>query len=93
MSEIEPSNPSTDQLNGSTIDFTDTKIAFSAKTDSELKKMGRLFSLMNKSALVNIGSKLGLIAIKLRLPFVNYIVKNTIFQQFCGGENLMDCQK
>lgn len=92
MSETKPSNLST-ELNGSNIDFKDTKIAFSAKSDSELKKMGRLFSLMNKSALVNVGSKLGLIAIKLRLPFVDYIVKNTIFQQFCGGENLMDCQK
>jgi proline dehydrogenase len=91
MSEIEPSNP-IPQLSASNIDFTDTEIAFSAKTDSELKKMGRLFGLMNKSTLVNIGSKLGLIAIKLRLPFVDYLVKNTIFQQFCGGENLMDCQ-
>jgi len=48
---------------------------------------------MNKSALVDIGSKLGLIAIKLRLPFVNYIVKQTIFQHFCGGESLSDCQE
>lgn len=76
-----------------TIDFTDTEIAFSTKTDKELSKMGKLFTLMNKSALVNIGSKLGLIAFKLRLPFVDYVVRNTIFQQFCGGENLMDCQK
>lgn len=74
------------------IDFTDTEIAFSTKSDKELKKMSWLFSLMNKNALVNIGSKLGLVAFKLRLPFVDYIVKNTIFQQFCGGENLMDCQ-
>jgi len=74
------------------IDFTDTEIAFSTKSDAELKSMGRLFSLMNKSALVNVGSKLGLIAFKLRLPFVDYIVRKTIFQQFCGGENLMDCQ-
>jgi len=74
------------------IDFTDTEIAFSTKTDKELSKMGKLFTLMNKSALVNIGSKLGLIAFKLRLPFVDYIVRNTIFEHFCGGENLMDCQ-
>lgn len=79
--------------NSHSIDFTDTKIAFSARTDKELKKMSLLFRLMNKSALVNIGSKLGLVAIKLRLPFVDYIVKQTIFQQFCGGENLMDCQE
>lgn len=92
MSESEPPNPIREKANSDNIDFTDTEIAFSAKTDKELKKMGRLFGLMNKSALVNVGSKLGLIAIKLRLPFVDYVVKQTIFQQFCGGENLMDCQ-
>lgn len=75
------------------IDFTDTEIAFSTKTDKELKKMSFLFLMMNKSTLVNIGSKLGLIAFKLRLPFVNYAVRHTIFQQFCGGEDLKDCQK
>ena len=75
-----------------TIDFSDTEIAFSTKSDKELKKMGRLFALMNKSALVNIGSKLGLLAFKLKMPFVDYFVRHTIFEQFCGGENLMDCQ-
>jgi proline dehydrogenase len=92
MRESELSNLGS-KMNSDSIDFTDTKIAFSAKTDKELIKMGRLFGLMNKSALVTVGSKLGLIAIKLRLPFVDYIVKQTIFQQFCGGENLLDCQK
>ena len=91
MSGPEPSNPSGIK-NSDSIDFTNTKIAFSAKSDKELKKMGHLFGLMDKSALVNIGSKLGLVAFKLRLPFVDYIVKQTIFQQFCGGENLLDCQ-
>ena len=75
------------------IDFTNTEIAFSTKTDKELKKMSFLFTMMNKSALVNIASKLGLLAFKLRLPFVDYAVRHTIFQQFCGGENLLDCQK
>jgi len=93
MSESQPSNLSNVNRNSNSIDFTDTEIAFSAKTDKELKKMAKLFGLMNKSALVDIGSKLGLIAIKLRLPFVNYIVKQTIFQHFCGGESLSDCQE
>jgi len=91
MSESEPPIPGRGSSVKS-IDFTNTEIAFSAKTDKELKKMSKLFGLMNKSALVNIGSKLGLLAFKLRLPFVDFFVKRTIFQQFCGGENLMDCQ-
>ena len=50
-----------------TIDFTDTEIAFSTKSDKELKKMSQLFGLMNKNALVNIGSKLGLIAFQIKI--------------------------
>ena len=95
MKEVQIGDPGPSSNNGlgaQSIDFTNTEIAFSTKSDAELKKMGRLFSLMNKNALVNVGSKLGLIAFKLRLPFVDYIVRNTIFKQFCGGENLMDCQ-
>lgn len=75
------------------VDFKNTEIAFSHKSDKELKKTYRLFKLMNKSSLVQIGSALGLIAVKLRLPLSNYIVKQTIFDQFVGGENLLDCQE
>jgi len=31
-------------------------------------------------------------AMRLRLPLVERIVKSTIFPQFCGGTNLLDCQ-
>ena len=75
------------------IDYTNTEIAFSTKSDKELLKMRKLFAFMNKNILVNVGSKLGLLAFKLRLPFIDYIVRITIFKQFCGGENLLDCQK
>jgi proline dehydrogenase len=74
------------------VDFSNTEIAFSNKSDKELKKTAWLFKMMSKNALVNVGSQLGLIAVKLRLPFVETIIKNTIFEQFCGGQNLMDCQ-
>lgn len=83
MSEPEPS---------SRIDFQNTEIAFSQKSDKELKKTTKLYSLMNNNFLVNMGSSLGLLAIKLRLPFVKPILRKTMFQQFCGGESLLDCQ-
>lgn len=78
---------------GSTIDFGNTEIAFSNKSDKELRKMHKLFRLMKMPTLTNIGSKLGLIAIKLRLPFAETAIKYTIFEQFCGGESLLDCQE
>ncbi len=75
------------------VDFSDTRTAFAEKSDAELKKAAWLFGLMNKHWLVGIGSKVGLAAIRLHLPFVESVVKNTIFEQFCGGTTLLQCQK
>lgn len=75
------------------VDFSNTQIAFANKSDKQLKKASQLFSLMNKSTLVNLGSKLGLMAVKLNLPFTKSIIRGTIFEHFCGGENLLDCQE
>jgi proline dehydrogenase len=74
------------------LDFQDTAIAFSSKSDRELKKTARLFSLMNKKWLVDIGSKVGLAAFKYKLPFASTMVEATIFDLFCGGKTLLDCQ-
>ena len=77
----------------SKLDFDNTEIAFSYKSDSELKKVKWLFSLMNNSGLVKLGSLFTPLALKLRLPFVRSAIKSTIFKQFVGGENLLDTQK
>lgn len=74
------------------LNFENTEIAFSHKSDRELKKTAWLFNLMNNSTLVNVGSKLGLYAVKWRVPFSEFAVRHTIFPQFCGGESLLDCQ-
>ena len=60
------------------LSFTNTEIAFSSKSNSELKNTYRLFKLMNNSRLVSIGSVLTLWAVKLRIPFINYLIKKTI---------------
>jgi proline dehydrogenase len=85
-----------DVMNGKkepAVDLYDTAIAFKSKSDSELRKSAWLFGLMNKHWLVGIGSSIGLAAIKMHLPFVETVVKNTIFDQFCGGTTLLECQK
>ncbi len=74
------------------VDFKNTEVAFSSKTDKELKQMAWLFALMNKKWLVDLGSPLALWAIKLRLPFTETIIKKTIFKQFVGGKTLLECQ-
>ncbi|MFK8103758.1 MAG: proline dehydrogenase family protein [Saprospiraceae bacterium] len=75
------------------IDFSNTEIAFSDKSDQDLRKTALLFSLMNKPWLVNIGSSLGLKAIKWGLPFAKSVIKATIFEQFVGGTTLLETQK
>lgn len=75
------------------IDFNNTEIAFADKSNKDLKKSEWLFSMMNKSWLVKIGASVANFTMKIRFPFSELVIKNTIFSHFCGGENLMQCQK
>ena len=69
------------------ISFDNTEFAFEYKTDKQLKKASFLFSMMGKPWLVKMGTRLTPWAIKAGLP-VKGIIRNTIFQQFVGGETL-----
>jgi proline dehydrogenase len=73
------------------LDFGDTKTAFADKSDSELRDKQRLFRLMNSPVLNGIGTKTAQIALSLHLP-VEWLIKNTVFTQFCGGETIEECQ-
>jgi len=70
--------------------FNNTKRAFSLKSDKELKKAIFIFKSMSRSWMVSIGTWLTKSTIKLRLP-VEGLIKNTIFEQFCGGETKEEC--
>lgn len=72
------------------LDFKNTKNAFSYKSDRQLKQSLWLFRMMNNKALVSIGSMLTPISLRLNLPFVQSLLKSTIFRQFVGGQNLHD---
>ncbi len=69
------------------ISFDNTEFAFEYKTVKQLKKASFLFSMMGKPWLVKMGTRLTPWAIKAGLP-VKGIIRNTIFQQFVGGETL-----
>ena len=77
---------------GPRIDFSDTQVAFSSKTDKELKRTAWLFKMMNNSTLVKVGSSLASIAIKFKLPFTKAIIRNTVYEHFCGGRDIFECQ-
>ncbi|MEH0156117.1 proline dehydrogenase family protein [Limibacter armeniacum] len=73
------------------LSFTDTQIAFSSKSDSELMKTYALFASMDYPSLVKVGTFLISGAFKINLP-IKPLVKHTLFTQFCGGESIKDCQ-
>ncbi len=74
--------------NDAFISFDNTEYAFEYKKDNELKKAHFLFSSMGKPWLINLGLKVTPWAIKWNLPFTKPVIRNTIFQQFVGGETL-----
>jgi len=67
--------------------FDDTQLAYAHKSNRELSKSHWLFTLMNYPWLVDIGARLATWALRHRLP-VQWLIKHTIYEQFCGGENL-----
>ncbi len=71
--------------------FEDTAVAFAQKSDAELRRMYWLFATMNNPRLVRWGTRVLTGALKLRLP-VAPLVRPTVFQHFCGGETIADCE-
>ncbi len=74
------------------INFEDTAIGFASKSTEELKKTYLLFLSMRYSWMVDIGTFLTNIALRLNLPVKN-IIKKTLFRQFCGGVSIKDCSE
>jgi len=73
------------------LDFQNTEIAFADKSDAELREKHRIFKLMNSPILNEIGTRSAKLALSLNLP-VEWLIKKTVFEQFCGGETIDECQ-
>ncbi len=76
----------------SNIAFSDTTIAFSYKSDKELKKSYWLFSSINNPLLSKVGANIMKFALKVKLP-VKGIIRKTVFAHFCGGESIDQCDR
>lgn len=75
-----------------TVNFDDTEIAYQTFSNDHLKFSYMMYLAMKNPTLVHLSTSALEMAIKLKLP-VSKIVKETIYRQFCGGENLDDCKK
>ena len=69
-----------------------TKNGFILKSNFELKKAYFLFKVISSRTLTNLGKNILELSLKLKLP-VLFIVKATVFRQFCSGENLQESFK
>lgn len=69
------------------VNFDNTEKAFAYKSDVQLKKARFLFSAMQFTPLVKLGTVITPWAIKSGLP-IKSLVKKTLFEQFVGGESL-----
>jgi proline dehydrogenase len=70
------------------ISFDNTENAFKGKTNSDLNRSYWLFKLIGNPSLVKMGATFG--PFSLNIGF-KPLIKNTIFKQFVGGENIDDC--
>jgi proline dehydrogenase len=72
--------------------FDNTFIAFQSKSKKNLLKAYWLFRFMSWNKLTKIGTYFVKIALWAPLG-AKKIIKNTLYQQFCGGETLAECEQ
>ena len=76
----------------SNVHFDDTQVAFSYKSDRELKKANFIFSVVNNPTISSIATSLAKAGLALHLP-VKGLIKSTVFQHFCGGEDIAQSER
>lgn len=74
------------------LDFNNLEVAFSSKSEGELKNAYLLFRTIKSPGMVKFLKRASNFAIKLNLP-IGWAVKPTLYKQFVGGETLEDCNK
>lgn len=79
-------------INNKKISFDDTSVAFSSKSNKELRRSYILFAVMDKNLIVKLGTILVNAALNLKLP-VKKLIRNNLFDHFCGGESITDSEK
>jgi len=74
------------------MDFNNTKVAFKGKSSNDLKRSYWLFKIISWNWLIKIGPAFLNLLNWLHIP-VTPIIKSTIYKQFCGGEDINECDE
>jgi proline dehydrogenase len=72
--------------------FDNTHIAFSYKSDSDLRRANFIFTVVNHPVISSVATGLVKIGLALRLP-IRGIIRKTVFDHFCGGETIEESEK
>ncbi len=72
------------------LDFTDTKTAFTIKSNRDIRRAYLMYKLISYPWLVKMANPMIRFASAIRFP-INWIVKPTVYAQFCGGETINEC--
>ena len=72
------------------LDFTDTRTAFSVKSDRDIRRALFMYKMISYPWLVKIANPMIRFASAIRFP-INWIVKPTVYAQLCGGETIEEC--
>lgn len=92
MTKMPTAVPSPGRKLSHKISFEDTSTAFADQSDWELKKTYLIFAAMNQNWLVKIGTFFIKLFLYLKFP-IKSLIKNTVFEHFCGGESIEDCRR
>ncbi|MEG1648405.1 MAG: proline dehydrogenase family protein [Rikenellaceae bacterium] len=74
------------------LNFSNTEVAFSAKSDNDLRLAQVLFTAISNKTLVKVLKGATNVALSIHFP-VGWAVKPTLYRHFVGGERLADCTK
>jgi proline dehydrogenase len=74
------------------VKFDDTAVAFSYKSDSELKKANFIFTIVNHPFISSLATGAVKVGMSLGLP-IKGLVRSTVFEHFCGGETIEKTEK
>lgn len=69
------------------VSFDDTRIAYSHKSNSELRNANFIFSVIDNPILCTVATGLVKLFLKLSVP-IEGIIKRTVFAHFCGGNSI-----
>lgn len=74
------------------VKFDDTAIAFSYKSDGELRKANFIFTIVNHPFISSLATGVVKVSMSLGLP-IKGLVRSTVFDHFCGGETIRKTEK